>query len=101
MIRRPPRSTLSSLSAASDVYKRQVGDPFDPQIHEALMHVQVPGYSVTTCTQVFQTGYLLGGRVIRPARVSVTDPTEEPAGTGRLHTRRSRFIDRLTNERRR
>src|SRR5665811_2153387 len=59
-----------------------VGDPFDPQIHEALMHVQVPGYSVTTCAQVFQTGYLLGGRVIRPARVSVTDPTEEPAGTG-------------------
>jgi molecular chaperone GrpE len=54
------------------------GDPFDPQIHEALMHVQVPGYSVTTCAQVFQTGYLLGGRVIRPARVSVTDPTEEP-----------------------
>lgn len=59
-----------------------VGDPFDPQIHEALMHVQVPGYSVTTCAQVFQTGYLLGGRVIRPARVAVTDPTEEPAETG-------------------
>ena len=45
------------------------------------MHVQVPGYSVTTCAQVFQTGYLLGGRVIRPARVAVTDPTEEPAET--------------------
>ena len=56
----------------------QVGDEFDPQIHEALMHVEVPGYSVTTCTQVFQTGYRLGGRVIRPARVAVTDPTEEP-----------------------
>jgi molecular chaperone GrpE len=55
-----------------------VGDEFDPQIHEALMHVEVPGYSVTTCTQVFQTGYRLGGRVIRPARVAVTDPTEEP-----------------------
>ena len=57
-----------------------VGDEFDPQIHEALMHVEVPGYSVTTCTQVFQTGYRLGGRVIRPARVAVTDPTEEPVG---------------------
>jgi molecular chaperone GrpE len=57
----------------------QVGDEFDPQIHEALMHVEVPGYSVTTCAQVFQTGYRLGGRVIRPARVAVTDPTEEPA----------------------
>ncbi len=53
-----------------------VGDEFDPQIHEALMHVHVPGYPVTTCTQVFQTGYRLGGRVIRPARVAVTDPSE-------------------------
>lgn len=59
----------------------EVGDEFDPQIHEALMHVQVPGYSVTTCAQVFQAGYRLGGRVIRPARVAVTDPTEEPAAT--------------------
>lgn len=57
----------------------QAGDEFDPQIHEALMHVDVPGYSVTTCTQVFQIGYRLAGRVIRPARVAVTDPTEEPA----------------------
>ncbi len=56
----------------------EAGDEFDPQIHEALMHVDVPGYSVTTCAQVFQTGYRLGGRVIRPARVAVTDPTEEP-----------------------
>src|SRR5664280_3301442 len=29
MIRRPPRSTLSSSSAASDVYKRQPADSFD------------------------------------------------------------------------
>lgn len=55
------------------------GDEFDPQIHEALMHVEVPGYSVTTCAQVFQTGYRLSGRVIRPARVAVTDPTEKAA----------------------
>src|SRR5664279_3891503 len=30
MIRRPPRSTLSSSSAASDVYKRQLYGGFDP-----------------------------------------------------------------------
>lgn len=57
----------------------EVGDEFDPTIHEALMHVHVPGYAVTTCTQVFQRGYRLGGRVIRPARVAVTDPSEEPS----------------------
>lgn len=53
-----------------------VGDPFDPMLHEALMHIQVPGYSVETCSQVFQLGYTLGGRVIRAARVAVADPTE-------------------------
>src|SRR5450756_1964832 len=33
MIRRPPRSTQSRSSAASDVYKRQVLDNLDPQVH--------------------------------------------------------------------
>src|SRR5664280_120553 len=34
MIRRPPRSTLSSSSAASDVYKRQSRHSFDVRLHE-------------------------------------------------------------------
>ncbi len=54
----------------------QVGDPFDPQIHEALMHVEAPGYDVTACAQIIQQGYRLGDRVIRPARVAVAEPTE-------------------------
>jgi molecular chaperone GrpE len=58
----------------------QVGDPFDPHIHEALMNLDQPGYSVTSVAQVFQLGYRLAGRVLRPARVAVADPTEpEPA----------------------
>jgi molecular chaperone GrpE len=58
----------------------QVGDPFDPHIHEALMNLEQPGYSVTSVAQVFQLGYRLAGRVLRPARVAVADPTEpEPA----------------------
>ena len=60
-----------------------VGDPFDPQIHDALMHVDVPGYDVTTCAQIIQAGYRVHERVLRPARVAVTDPSEpapsEPA----------------------
>ena len=55
-----------------------VGDPFDPMLHEALMHVQVPGYSVQTCSQVIQPGYRLGDRIVRAARVAVADPTESP-----------------------
>ncbi|MDO5285635.1 MAG: nucleotide exchange factor GrpE [Actinomycetia bacterium] len=69
----------------------EVGDPFDPQIHDALMHVDVPGYDVTTCAQVIQAGFKLHDRVLRPARVAVTDPSEplaetEPAASGETET---------------
>ncbi len=54
----------------------EAGDPFDPSQHEALMHTYSDEVTETTCLQVFQPGYWLGERVIRPARVSVADPTE-------------------------
>ncbi len=53
------------------------GAPFDPSIHDALMHVEeelAEGTEVTTVVGVLQPGYRLGDRVIRPARVSVADP---------------------------
>jgi molecular chaperone GrpE len=53
-----------------------VGDPFDPNRHEALMHTYSDEVTETTCTQIFQPGYQLGERVLRPARVAVADPTE-------------------------
>ena len=36
MIRRPPRSTLDRSSAASDVYKRQVVDPYNGQAKQIV-----------------------------------------------------------------
>ena len=50
------------------------GEPFDPHVHEALMHLRKPGYDVTSVAAVFQRGYRLGDRLIRPARVGVADP---------------------------
>ena len=47
---------------------------FDPNIHEALMHATSPNVSETLVTQVLQPGYKFKERVIRPARVAVTDP---------------------------
>jgi molecular chaperone GrpE len=52
-------------------------EPFDPHVHEALMQVDRPGYAVTSVAQVFQSGYRLKDRVLRPARVAVAEPTEE------------------------
>eukprot|EP00658_Telonema_sp_P-2_P028341 TRINITY_DN21730_c0_g1_i1.p1 TRINITY_DN21730_c0_g1~~TRINITY_DN21730_c0_g1_i1.p1 ORF type:complete len:226 (-),score=58.86 TRINITY_DN21730_c0_g1_i1:413-1090(-) len=50
MIRRPPRSTLSSSSAASDVYKRQSGEPMSRILWQCglvLMAIAVNGYDLT------------------------------------------------------
>ncbi|MHA6513751.1 nucleotide exchange factor GrpE [Tessaracoccus sp. Z1128] len=52
-----------------------VGEEFDPNLHEALMSVPLDEpVSVVTISQVMQQGYLLGSRVIRPARVAVANP---------------------------
>ncbi len=50
------------------------GTPFDPQIHEALMHLTSPDVKEATATAILQRGYKLKDRVLRPARVAVTDP---------------------------
>lgn len=54
-------------------------DPFDPQIHEALMQVPTPGVTEPTCLDVMQVGYRRGERVLRAARVAVAMPSEEQA----------------------
>ena len=53
-----------------------VNVPFDPMIHEALIHTTSSDVTETTATQILQPGYKFKERVIRPARVAVTDPEE-------------------------
>jgi molecular chaperone GrpE len=52
----------------------QDGDEFDPQIHEALMHETSVDVSVATASKILQPGYKFKERVLRPARVAVTQP---------------------------
>jgi len=52
----------------------EVGTPFDPQIHEALMHLTSTEVTEVTATEILQKGYKYKERVLRPARVTVTDP---------------------------
>ena len=56
-----------------------VGEAFDPERHEALMHLpdaELPADAeTTTVVQVLQPGYRAGTKVIRPARVAVADPS--------------------------
>ncbi|WP_328887908.1 nucleotide exchange factor GrpE [Streptomyces sp. NBC_00316] len=50
------------------------GEPFDPTVHEALMHSYAPDVTETTCVAILQPGYRIGDRTIRPARVAVAEP---------------------------
>jgi molecular chaperone GrpE len=55
----------------------EVGDAFDPTIHEALSHIGTdPEVSVTTCKVIAKSGYKIGDRVVRAAQVLVVDPEE-------------------------
>ena len=48
-----------------------VGEPFDPQFHEAMGMVESPTAEPDSVLHVLQKGYTLNGRVLRPARVMV------------------------------
>lgn len=48
------------------------GEPFDPQYHEAMTMVPNPEMEPNTVMEVMQKGYLLNGRLVRPAMVVVS-----------------------------
>jgi molecular chaperone GrpE len=50
------------------------GEAFDPQIHEALLHDTSADVKVSTASKILQPGYKFKERILRPARVAVTDP---------------------------
>ena len=52
------------------------GEPFDPQQHEAMSIVENDDVEANTVLTVVQKGYLLNGRVIRPAMVIVAKSSE-------------------------
>lgn len=47
------------------------GEPFDPQLHQAMSMVPNPDVEPNTVLNVFQKGYTLNGRLVRPAMVVV------------------------------
>ncbi|MDN3522673.1 nucleotide exchange factor GrpE [Halomonas ramblicola] len=52
------------------------GEPFDPQYHEAVTMVPNPELEPNTVMEVIQKGYLLNGRLVRPAMVVVSQAAE-------------------------
>jgi len=60
------------------------GEPFDPNVHEALTHSYSADVTEPTCIAILQPGYKVGERILRPARVAVAEPEDpaEPDATG-------------------
>jgi molecular chaperone GrpE len=55
------------------------GDPFDPSLHEAVLHDSSPEVTVPTATTVLRPGFRRGDRVLRTAMVGVSEPENPPA----------------------
>src|SRR5690554_892788 len=62
---------MSSLKKFNVEQVNPVGEPFDPQQHEAMSMVPAPDAEPNSVVAVVQKGYLLNGRVVRPAMVVV------------------------------
>lgn len=61
------------------------GEPFDPNLHQAMSMVDVPDAEPGSVVAVVQKGYTLNGRLVRPAMVMVSrgSPSQDkPAGDG-------------------
>jgi len=78
------KSVADSLQVATSrlglVTYGEKGDAFDPKIHEALTHSYSSDVTEDTCVEIFQPGYQVGERILRPARVAVAAPATGPDG---------------------
>ncbi|MBM4197302.1 MAG: nucleotide exchange factor GrpE [Gammaproteobacteria bacterium] len=72
------RLLLSTLDKFGIEAVKADGQPFDPQLHEALSMVSVVGVTPGSVLKVVQQGYVLNGRLLRPARVVVA--AQAPGG---------------------
>jgi molecular chaperone GrpE len=56
-----------------EIIAPDVGDPFDPQMHEAMMRQDAENMDIDHIVMVMQTGFRLGDIVISPAKVAVSN----------------------------
>ncbi|WP_286220814.1 nucleotide exchange factor GrpE [Marinobacter apostichopi] len=69
---------MNSLGKFNVEQLNPVGEPFDPQQHEAMSMVPSPDAEPNSIVAVVQKGYLLNGRVVRPAMVVVAKAEDAP-----------------------
>ena len=74
-------SLQSAVAKLGLVAYGEKGDVFDPKIHEALSATYSPDVTEDTCVEIWQPGYKVGDRILRPARVAVAEPATGPDGS--------------------
>jgi molecular chaperone GrpE len=55
-----------------DILAPEVGDQFDPNIHEAMFEAPLPGTTAGNIIQVMNVGFMIHDRLLRPAQVGVS-----------------------------
>jgi len=73
-------SLQAALGKLGLVTYGEKGDPFDPNIHEALTGFPSPEVTEDTCVEILFPGYKVGDRILRPAKVAVAKPATGPDG---------------------
>ncbi|MBL0928468.1 MAG: nucleotide exchange factor GrpE [Phycisphaerales bacterium] len=86
------RQVLSGVTAIRDMMRQVLaghgvaviepgpGDEFDPLRHEAVLQIPAAGVEPGRVAQLLTAGYALEGRTLRPAKVAVAKPSDDPAG---------------------
>jgi molecular chaperone GrpE len=74
------RALIDFLRAQGVTPLHAVGKAFDPNRHEAVDHVASEAHPPNTVVDEFHRGYLIGERVLRPARVSVAKGNKTDSG---------------------
>ncbi|WP_328184858.1 nucleotide exchange factor GrpE [Marinobacter sp. OP 3.4] len=69
---------LKSLGKFNVQQLNPVGEPFDPQLHEAMSMVPAPDAEPNSVVAVVQKGYTLNERLVRPAMVVVAKAEDAP-----------------------
>ena len=85
-LREGGEATLKLLQSTLERHGVEVvdpeGEPFDPQLHEAMSMMPSETAEPGSVLTVVQKGYTLNGRLLRPARVIVAGNRPEDAGAG-------------------
>jgi len=58
-----------------EIVEPEVGDKFDPQLHQAMFEAPLPGTKAGEIIQVTQAGFMIHDRLLRPAQVGVSSAT--------------------------